>query len=267
MRRGSIITSTTTAAAVTLMVSVLLVCVTAEECEVARRVREHEVAVFKQLYTTMSAPNTRPSPSTTAPDGSISISNNNSGGSGTNSSSISSISAPPRRGCIGWQMRYWSYELCPGRWVRQYRQVRGVILEEFILGVHDRWHLMDELGAQPLLYENGHQTMPRRLRAAGTTVDTNTAAPYRCVQESKGAAINQVDVVYAAGSQCELGFQRSATLHLVCDKTAFIPHVQLREPFVCNYDITVVAAAICDAMDGRIQSPTELSDADMLFAL
>ncbi|ORC91973.1 uncharacterized protein TM35_000041870 [Trypanosoma theileri] len=253
MRHGSI-------AAALLVVSVLLVCVTAEECEVARRMREHEVAVFKQFYATTGDPSSSTGSRVTSPstsiDGSRSSSNSNSVSSGT-----------PRRGCIGWQMRYWNYELCPGRWVRQYREVGGVIVEEFILGVQDRWHLMDEVGLQPLLYENGHQTMPRRLQAAGTAMDAAAAAPYRCVKEERGVPTRQVDVVYGAGTLCELGFQRSTTLHLICDETASIPHIQFTEPFVCNYDITVVSAAICDAMDGRVHSRRELSDADIIFAL
>ncbi|KEG13012.1 hypothetical protein DQ04_01271120 [Trypanosoma grayi] len=171
-----------------------------------------------------------------------------------------------RPGCITMHTSYWNYEVCPGRWIRQYRKDQDAIAEEHILGVQHRWNLMDEVGSRVLQYHDGPQTLPERLKAAGTTNDPATTE-YTCTSSGASQNRRQVDEVYLEGSPCGPGFRRTVILHLVCEEEAHVPIIELAEPFLCNYDITMMSRAICDAMYGRVPAYTELSDADMKFAL
>ncbi|RNF26316.1 uncharacterized protein Tco025E_01483 [Trypanosoma conorhini] len=209
--------------------TVLLSCVSAEECAIARRLRENENRLFLGL---------RP------PEG----------------------LKMAHTGCIRWFGGYWSYELCPGRWVRQYHEVKHVIVEEHILGVQHQWRLRDKVGSQLLQYSDGTQTIPDRLLKAGTTLDEGNSL-YSCAKKGTEARVKQVDVTYPEGSPCETGFRRSSLLHFVCNEDAHIPVVTLKEPSFCEYDITVVAATICEAMFRVSKVVLDLVDADMKFAV
>ncbi|EKG03278.1 hypothetical protein TCSYLVIO_005682 [Trypanosoma cruzi] len=212
-----------------IAVSVLLGCVFAEDCELARQLRENEMRLFNNVE-------------------------------------LSQKLKSSRIGCIAWNMGYWSYELCPGRWVRQYREVKEVIVEEYILGVQHRWRLVDEIGSQLLQYSDGFYTLPDRLRSAGTTIDAENQL-YACAKESNNNNNKQVDVVYPDGSPCGKGFRRFSLLHFVCNENVQYPIVKLKEPAMCKYDITVVASTICQAMLGSFQAQIELNDAHMRFAI
>ncbi|KAF5221068.1 hypothetical protein ECC02_005935 [Trypanosoma cruzi] len=212
-----------------IAVSVLLGCVFAEDCELARQLRKNEMGLFNNVE-------------------------------------LSQNLKPSRTGCIAWNMGYWSYELCPGRWVRQYREVKEVIVEEYILGVQHRWRLVDEIGSQLLQYSDGFYTLPDRLRSTGTTIDAENQL-YACAKESNNNNNKQVDVVYPDGSPCGKGFRRFSLLHFVCNENVHYPIVKLKEPAMCKYDITVVASTICEAMLGSFQAQIELNDAHMRFAI
>ncbi|RNF11455.1 hypothetical protein TraAM80_00901 [Trypanosoma rangeli] len=209
--------------------SVLFACVSAEECALARQLRESELKLFVDLS---SPESTKQTPSE----------------------------------CIRWHIGYWRYELCPGRWVRQYREVKEVIIEEHILGVQHQWHLNDKVGSRILQYIDGPQTVPGRLRDAGLTLNAENSL-YSCAKERKGGREIQVDVLYPNGSPCETGSRRTSLLHFVCNENAHNPLVTLKEPSICEYDLTVAAATICKVIYGTSNIAFDLDDAGMKFVI
>ncbi|CBH14482.1 hypothetical protein, conserved [Trypanosoma brucei gambiense DAL972] len=206
----------------------LLKIVSAKECEWAQRLREYEVEVFSR----------------TNPSGSES---------------------EVQSGCISWKTGYWTYEVCPGRWIRQFHKDGNVIVDENFLGVQHRWHLADEIGSKRLRYRDGIHTIPERLNASGAPIN-NTEATYTCSKDVSVSNV-QVDVLYSHGTMCGRGYRRSSQLHLVCNEDVKKADVKLKELELCKYDITVVASTVCDAIYGRSRAYRELSDADMIFAL
>ncbi|KAG8347225.1 putative Glucosidase II beta subunit like protein [Trypanosoma vivax] len=197
-----------------------------ESCQWAQRLREYEIEIFADLHETNE---TRP-------------------------------------GCFVWNDSYWNYEVCPGRWVRQFFVKDNVIVEEYFLGLQHQYQLRDAVGSQRMDYEGGVFSIPDRMNATGIFFRTTTGT-YGCASDMAITHRKQVDVIYPHGSLCEPLQQRSVVMHFVCNENMKKPIIKFREPFLCKYDITVMAASVCDAMYGRSPALKRLSDDGMKFAL
>nr|CCC92957.1 unnamed protein product [Trypanosoma congolense IL3000] len=231
MAEVSLADRTAMAMALSALCLVSEIATAAKECEWAQRLREYEVEVFAYKSPT---------------------------GSGADSES--------HRGCVLWRSTYWTYEVCPGRWIREFHKMGDVIVDENFLGIQHQWNLVDEVGSRQLKYRDGVYTIPERLNASGVALYSGEKA-YTCSRGNVLVSKMQVDVAYPNGTACGWGYRRSANLHFVCNENKKKPRVDMREIAMCTYDITVEASTVCDAIYGRSRAYKELSDSDMVFAL
>jgi len=122
---------------------------------------------------------------------------------------------------------YWSYELCHGKFVRQYHEEKiknGVSKTEYYLG-----------------YYNGKLPLPKPAEQPKSRKDVKT-------KMIDGIETAYFEMVFDSGTECSLkqGTQRTAKVQYICNPQALTAEVlSITETRTCEYEVQVLTAALC----------------------
>lgn len=139
--------------------------------------------------------------------------------------------------------QYWTYELCHGRFARQFHEdntVQGKVRQEYYLGKYDPTMLDDEELSKKIHAEedNAEKTMknPPSIRIDGN--------------EHPSFAINMSD-----GTICNLnGRPRFTQVLYVCHEDGKHEIYSLKETSTCEYEIVILSPLLCDHPSYRSKS-------------
>lgn len=127
---------------------------------------------------------------------------------------------------------YWTYELCHGKFLRQYHEEKEIgkekmKLQEYFLGRYNR------------------RTAELKKEQAGDQKETTDSE--MLLQKVDGVEIPYHEVLYTDGTPCDLtGQPRSAKVRYVCQQDGRGEMYSLKEVSTCHYEVVVLTAVLCD---------------------
>ncbi|EDQ86875.1 uncharacterized protein MONBRDRAFT_33664 [Monosiga brevicollis MX1] len=144
--------------------------------------------------------------------------------------------------CFKHEADYWTYEVCFGRFARQYHQEKGTIQIEYSLGVR---HVAEAVRAAETLDQV--QTVMDGVDVRGYVEQANTPLVLRHVFEH--------------GDTCVPGLSRRATVHYQCDPSLRdLPKqftMSVSELEQCLYNVSISSGLLCPS---GLTPPAELMD-------
>jgi len=122
---------------------------------------------------------------------------------------------------------YWSYELCHGKYIRQYHEEKiknGVSKTEYFLGYYN--------GKLPL---EKPAVQPKSRKEVKTKMIDGIETPY-------------YEMMFDSGTECSLkqGTHRTARVQYICNPQAHTAEIlSITETRTCEYEVQVLTAALC----------------------
>lgn len=139
---------------------------------------------------------------------------------------------------------YWTYELCHGKYLRQYHEERdgkNIKTTEYYLG-----HYSKEK------HDERQKDINEEELANGKT---------KKPMKKKIEAINMpfFELVMTDGTTCDLnGLPRTTRVHYVCYPTGKHEIYSLKEASTCEYEVVVLSSLLCSHPDYRPEESNEL---------
>jgi hypothetical protein len=169
-------------------------------------------------------------------------------------------------GCLVLKEPWWTYELCIGKWVRQFHEEGGAIVSEYFLGRAAHAYKDDFYASYQLRYVDGTRTVPTQLRAAALRNEIQNAEvvqKFSCRDSNPPPDTTDivVDTVYGGGSVCEGTRQpRLSRVVFVCTAGAFPLMLNMSETKTCEYLFYVFGPAVCDMMGAEAPAVAHRGD-------
>lgn len=124
---------------------------------------------------------------------------------------------------------YWTYEVCHGRYIKQFHEERdGKLIksQEFLLGT---WN----------------QTLTDKMLAVYKEKEKVKEAKLQYIKV-EGNKLPAVEVEMVDGTVCDLnGTPRTAKVYYVCDSNAKTEVYSLKETTSCNYEVIILTQLLC----------------------
>lgn len=141
--------------------------------------------------------------------------------------------------------QYWSYELCHGKFLRQYHSTNSLgknsIAQEFYLGKFQ----MSDFKLYEEEYEKEMEEYKTRGGARPTIIIEGHARPY-------------VRINMTSGTQCDLtNKNRMSKVFYVCSEENKHEIYSLKETSTCEYEVIVLSPLLCNHEDFRIDTNME----------
>ena len=160
-------------------------------------------------------------------------------------------------GCLVLRDNWWAYELCIGRWIRQFHEEKGAVVAEFFLGRAQHAFVNDFVGTYRVKYADGMRNIRRQLELA--KLDSAVVQHYSC-RSAVGAedrAPHIVDTLYSSGTVCDQTKQpRVSQVVFVCEEAQFPVVFNMTETKTCSYKFHIVGPAVCEMMG--LASPSHI---------
>lgn len=138
---------------------------------------------------------------------------------------------------------YWTYELCHGRYVRQYheeREGKKIKMQEFYLGTLDKAHKMKLFA----FYDEQAKNPERKLDIPIKKID--------------GINMPYVEVEMTDGTVCDLNNKpRTIKVLYVCFQLGKHDIYSLKETMSCEYEVVVLSSVLCTHPDYKPQNTGE----------
>lgn len=167
---------------------------------------------------------------------------------------------------------YWTYELCHGRYLRQYHEEKDSkksSLQEYFLGRYLEPHVTETESKE------GSPTEP--------DADSNKKYEHRRVKTRKidGVEYPYFEVPFTGGTKCDLTeTPRKATMQYICQPQGRGEIYELKEVSTCEYEVVVLTSHLCThpiyeqrkdpvnriqclAMDGSPRRPKSLDSLEL----
>jgi hypothetical protein len=162
-------------------------------------------------------------------------------------------------GCLRFDSGWWSYEFCPGKFLRQFHKEQEAVASEYFLGFGPHALDGDEVDSQRVRYQDHISTMKEQILRAGMERSVTSAlrSKTRRAHCRKGAdgveALDQVVVEYAGGTVCDVTKKpRRTSVIYVCDHKQ--PQIlwNITESN-CVYTVFVVGRMGCSMMNVALE--------------
>lgn len=129
---------------------------------------------------------------------------------------------------------YWTYELCHGKYIRQYHEERDgkkVNIQQYDLGV------IDDMQMKTMIFEQGAKSIS----------EGKTDLPLTKIE---GISIPYVEVEMKMGTLCDLNNKpRSTKVLYVCFENGKQDIYSLKETSTCEYEAIVLTPVLCSNPD------------------
>jgi len=137
---------------------------------------------------------------------------------------------------------YWTYELCHGRFLRQYHEERDgktIKLDEYFLGKYDMETYQKAIEAAKEQVKSGKIKKPQKKRVESMNM------PY-------------LELKMTSGTICDLnGLPRMARIQYVCYPSGKHEMYSFKETSTCEYEVMVLSPLLCSHPDYRPESANE----------
>jgi len=137
---------------------------------------------------------------------------------------------------------YWTYELCHGRYIRQYheeREGKKVKLQEYYLGMWNKTQFA-KLNEEPSWLERKDKDLRGETKSSGTHED---AIPMKKID---GLNMPYLQVNMSDGTVCDLnGKPRLTKVLYVCYSHGKHDIFSLKETSICEYEVIVLSPLLC----------------------
>lgn len=158
-------------------------------------------------------------------------------------------------GCLRFDSGWWSYEFCPGKFLRQFHKEQEAIASEFFLGFGPHALDGDEVDSQRLRYQDHLSTLKEQILRGGmersvTKARTVKADRAHCRKAADGSeSPDQVVVEYSGGTVCDVTKKpRRTSVIYVCDRKQ--PQILWNiTEHNCVYTVFVVGRISCTMMN------------------